>query len=79
MVLSVSGRNRRFIGTNATGAYDYFNLTTKEYSGTTYHPKLVLDYTAISIESASLGEIKAKGFNPAVFLYPVLKHGNSPT
>jgi hypothetical protein len=48
-----------FLGAESLGAADWFGYRTKEYSGTTYDPRLELDYTPTSIESASLGEIKA--------------------
>jgi hypothetical protein len=46
-----------FVGANALGDDDWFGFYTKEH--TSNNPKLVLNYTPLAIESASLGEIKA--------------------
>jgi len=49
-----------FLGAESLNPADYVGFRTKEYSGSTYTPKLVLDYTPpVSIKSASIGEIKA--------------------
>ncbi|MCP4231467.1 MAG: DNRLRE domain-containing protein, partial [bacterium] len=48
-----------FVGADSLGSADWFACRTKEYSDQNLHPKLVLDYTETSVESDSLGEIKA--------------------
>jgi hypothetical protein len=48
-----------YLKANPIGSTEYLVFLTKEWGGDYYAPRLDLDYTETSIESASLCEIKA--------------------
>lgn len=58
-VNSTHGNYGVFIGADALGSDDWTRFGTKEESGLTYDPRLVLVYDEVSLESTTFGAIKA--------------------